>query len=244
MLLLVLGRRTRRTRGRPVLKAGPCCTWREWRLSLLQDSLTGRQWRRCRRPRLGIWLRRRAGPCVRRQRAVLCRSGRLRALTRRTGLRLRAICRLSVLARARCRAGLRRIRRPPILAGARPLCRLLSRLTRRLSSRLLLTSAVVGRAGLLKLLAATVLAGLRTGLARTARRLTGLTPRRVRIDAARIGASEVALLAHDPLSGRLRRVDLADKTLIALLLLRRDRDRYGGKARAGRARPDRKTARA
>ena len=85
---------------------------------------------------------------------------------------------------------------------------------------LLLTLAVGGRAGLLKLLAATVLSGLGTWLARTARCLTGLPPRCVRIDAARIGAAEVALLAHDPLSGRLRRVDLADKALIALLLLR------------------------
>lgn len=115
---------------------------------------------------------------------------------------------------------------------------------------LLLTLTVVGRARLL--LTRSVLARLRLTrtvlsrlqLARAAGRLTSLTSRRVGIDSARIGAAEVALLAHDPLSSRLRCVNLAHKALIALLLLRRNRKWYGGKARACRARPDRKTARA
>lgn len=188
-------------------------------------------------------MRRRAGPrvSVRRQSAALRWVGRLRVLTRTLRYaRLRPICRLGVLARARRGARLRRIGRPRILTGARRLCwRSLE-----LSPRLLLTAAVVGRAGLLEPLASAVLSGLWNARARSARRLTRLTPRRIGIDAARIGAAEVALLAHDPLSSRLRCVNLAHKALIALLLLRRNRKWYGGKARACRARPDRKTARA
>ena len=64
-------------------------------------------------------------------------------------------------------------------------------------------------------------------------------------DRGRIGAAEVALLGHDLPADGLRRMQLAHETLVARDLLRRDRQRHRGKARAaGAAGPDGKAARA
>ena len=51
------------------------------------------------------------------------------------------------------------------------------------------------------------------------------------------------MLGDDLSADALRGVDLPHKALVALRLSRRDRQRHRGKARAGAARPDRKTAR-
>ena len=56
--------------------------------------------------------------------------------------------------------------------------------------------------------------------------------RRVATVEAGVGAAEVALLVEDAAAEILRRVNLTHKTLIAQHLLRRNRQRHRGKARA------------